>query len=87
MKPQCANGVHVRYTPNEILRGAQERARYMMSIAESELGDLAVPFLNLLGDYSTHHGILEMGPGMWPSPKPTGQPGWDRPVRRAIVPA
>ena len=47
----------------------------------------AVPFLNLLGDYSTHHGILEMGPGMWPSPKPTGQPGWDRPVRRAIVPA
>jgi hypothetical protein len=27
-----------------------------------------------------------MGPGMWPSPKPTGQPGWDRPVRRAILP-
>ena len=47
----------------------------------------AVPFLNLLGDYSTHHGILEMGPGLWPSPKHTGQPGWDRPVRRAIVPA
>ena len=36
-------GRPVRYTPNEILRGAQERARYMMSIAESELGDLAVP--------------------------------------------
>ena len=46
----------------------------------------AVPFLNLLGDYSTHHGILEMGPGLWPSPRHTGQPGWDRPVRRAIVP-
>lgn len=46
----------------------------------------AVPFLNLLGDYSTHHGILEMGPGLWPNPKQTGQPGWDRPVRRAIVP-
>ena len=36
-------GRPVRYTPNEILRGAQERARYMMSIAESELADLAVP--------------------------------------------
>ena len=47
----------------------------------------AVPFLNLLGDYSTHHGILEMGPGLWPSPKHTGQPGWDRPVRRAIIPS
>jgi saccharopine dehydrogenase-like NADP-dependent oxidoreductase len=47
----------------------------------------AVPFLNLLGDYSTHHGMVEMGPGLWPSPRPTGQPGWDRPVRRAIVPA
>lgn len=47
----------------------------------------AVPFLNLLGDYGTHHGMVEMGPGLWPRPKPTGQPGWDRPVRRAIVPA
>ena len=36
-------GRPVRYTPNEILRGARERARYMMSIAESELADLAVP--------------------------------------------
>lgn len=43
----------------------------------------AVPFLNLLAEYGSHHGILEMGPGRWPSPKPTGQPGWDRPVRRA----
>lgn len=43
----------------------------------------AVPFLNLLADYGSHHGILEMGPGLWPSPRPTGQPGWDRPVRRA----
>ena len=46
----------------------------------------AVPFLNLLGDYNTHHGMVEMGPGLWPSPRPTGQLGWDRPVRRAIVP-
>ncbi len=36
-------GRPVRYTPNEILRGAQERARYMMSIAESELADISVP--------------------------------------------
>ncbi len=44
----------------------------------------AVPFLNLLGEYSTHHGMVEMGPGLWPRPRPTGQPGWDRPVKRAI---
>ena len=36
-------GRPVRYTPNEILRGAQERARHMMSIAVDNLGDLAVP--------------------------------------------
>jgi len=46
----------------------------------------AAPFLNLLGDYSAHHGIMEMGPGLWPSPKSTGQPGWDRPVKRPIRP-
>ena len=46
----------------------------------------AVPFLNLLGDYNTHHGMVEMGAGLWPSPRPTGQRGWDREVRRAIVP-
>jgi len=44
----------------------------------------AAPFLNLLGEYGAHHGMVEMGPGLWPSPKPTGQPGWDRPVKRAI---
>lgn len=44
----------------------------------------AAPFLNLLGEYGTHHGMMEMGPGLWPSPKATGQPGWDRPVKRAI---
>ena len=44
----------------------------------------ASPFLNLLGAYGAHHGMVEMGPGLWPSPKPTGQPGWDRPVRRAV---
>lgn len=36
-------GRPIRYTPNEILRGAQERARHMMSIAGDNLGDLAVP--------------------------------------------
>ena len=36
-------GRPVRYTPNEILRGAQERARYMMSIAAAELVDVSVP--------------------------------------------
>ncbi len=46
----------------------------------------AAPFLNLLGDYGAHHGLLEMGPGLWPSPRSTGQPGWDRPIRRAIKP-
>jgi saccharopine dehydrogenase-like NADP-dependent oxidoreductase len=46
----------------------------------------AARYLNLLADYGSHHGILEMGPGLWPTPKPTGQPGWDRPVKRAIKP-
>lgn len=36
-------GRPVRYTPNEILRGFQERARHMASIAESELAELSVP--------------------------------------------
>ncbi|MEN9552685.1 MAG: hypothetical protein RLY24_280 [Actinomycetota bacterium] len=36
-------GRPIRYTPNEILRGAQERARHMMSIAPDNLGDIAVP--------------------------------------------
>ena len=36
-------GRPVRYTPNEILRGTQERARYMMSIATDELADVSVP--------------------------------------------
>lgn len=36
-------GRPLRYTPNEILRGAQERARYMISIAEAELANIAVP--------------------------------------------
>jgi saccharopine dehydrogenase-like NADP-dependent oxidoreductase len=45
----------------------------------------AVPFLNKLGEYGTHHGVLDLGPGLWPSPRQTGQPGWDRPVRRMPV--
>jgi saccharopine dehydrogenase (NAD+, L-lysine-forming) len=44
----------------------------------------AEPYLNLLGEYGSHHGMVEMGPRLWPGPRPTGQPGWDRPVRRAI---
>ena len=36
-------GRPVRYTPNEILRGAQERARHMMSIAGENLADIVVP--------------------------------------------
>ena len=36
-------GRPVRYTPNEILRGTQERARYMMSIVTEELTDVSVP--------------------------------------------
>ena len=36
-------GRPIRYTPNEILRGAQERARHMMSIAADNLGDISVP--------------------------------------------
>jgi acyl-CoA reductase-like NAD-dependent aldehyde dehydrogenase len=36
-------GRPLRYTPNEILRGAQERARYMISIASGELADISVP--------------------------------------------
>lgn len=35
-------GRPVRYTPNEILRGFQERARHMTSIAEESLADIAV---------------------------------------------
>ncbi|KRO42785.1 MAG: aldehyde dehydrogenase family protein [Orrella sp.] len=36
-------GRPLRYTPNEILRGFQERARYMASIAEESLSNIAVP--------------------------------------------
>jgi len=46
----------------------------------------AEPYLNLLGEYGSHHGMVEMGPKLWPGPRPTGQPGWDRPVRRAVIP-
>jgi saccharopine dehydrogenase-like NADP-dependent oxidoreductase len=42
----------------------------------------AVPYLNLLAAYGAHHGMVEMGPGLWPSPRPTGERGWDRPVVR-----
>ena len=39
-------GRPVRYTPNEILRGFQERARYMSSIAADNLSDIATPQVN-----------------------------------------
>ncbi len=39
-------GRPLRYTPNEILRGAQERARYMVSIAGDSLADLSVPHVD-----------------------------------------
>lgn len=45
----------------------------------------SVPFLNLLGEYGTHHGMVELGAGLWPSPRPASKPGWDRPVQRAAV--
>jgi acyl-CoA reductase-like NAD-dependent aldehyde dehydrogenase len=35
-------GRPIRYTPNEILRGFQERARHMSSVAERALADVAV---------------------------------------------
>jgi saccharopine dehydrogenase (NAD+, L-lysine-forming) len=46
----------------------------------------AVPYLNLLGAYGTHHGMVEMGPRLWPSPRVTGKAGWDRPVIRPTKP-
>jgi acyl-CoA reductase-like NAD-dependent aldehyde dehydrogenase len=39
-------GRPVRYTPNEILRGFQERARYMSSIAADNLSDIATPHVD-----------------------------------------
>ncbi len=39
-------GRPIRYTPNEILRGVQERARHMMSIAQRELRDIDVPHVD-----------------------------------------
>jgi saccharopine dehydrogenase (NAD+, L-lysine-forming) len=40
----------------------------------------SVPFLNLLGAYGTHHGMVEMGQGLWPTPKPTGKSGRTAPL-------
>jgi len=42
-----------------------------------------VPYLNLLGEYGAHHGVVELGPGLWPNPRPAKHPTWDRPVHRA----
>jgi saccharopine dehydrogenase-like NADP-dependent oxidoreductase len=43
----------------------------------------AVPFLNLLAAYGTHHGIVEMGTGFWPSARQLPPPvDVERPVVR-----
>ena len=42
----------------------------------------AVPYLGLLSDYGSAHGMVEMGAGGWPAPIQTGEPGWDRPAQR-----
>ncbi len=39
-------GRPIRYAPNEILRGVQERARHMMTLAQHELGDIEVPHVD-----------------------------------------
>lgn len=46
----------------------------------------AVVYLNLLAEYGAHHGMVEMGPGLWPTPQSTGKAGWDRPVVRPVRP-
>jgi hypothetical protein len=45
----------------------------------------AVPFLNLLAEYGSHHGMVELGRGRWPTPRPLGAvptTGAERPVVR-----
>jgi saccharopine dehydrogenase-like NADP-dependent oxidoreductase len=42
----------------------------------------AVPFLNLLAAYGSHHGIIELGKKYWPGPKPITAPVELRPVVR-----
>jgi len=44
----------------------------------------ADPYLRLLADYGSPHGMVEMGTGGWPSPRLTGEPGWDKPVRPSL---
>ena len=38
----------------------------------------AIHYLNTLGEYGTHHGILEIGENLWPAPVETGAPGWSK---------
>lgn len=40
----------------------------------------ALHYLNTLGEYGTHHGILEIGPDLWPAPVETGAEGWSKSV-------
>ncbi|HEX9258176.1 MAG TPA: saccharopine dehydrogenase C-terminal domain-containing protein, partial [Acidimicrobiales bacterium] len=43
----------------------------------------AVPFLNLLADYGSHHGMVEIGKGLWPGARPSPTPYTaERPVVR-----
>jgi len=32
----------------------------------------AVPFLNVLAEYGSHHGMVELGRGRWPTPRLLG---------------
>lgn len=38
----------------------------------------ALPYLNALGDYGTHHGIVEISNTLWPPPVLTGASGWSK---------
>jgi len=44
----------------------------------------ADPYLRLLADYGSPHAMVEMGAGGWPSPRLTGAPGWDKPLRPSL---
>ena len=40
----------------------------------------ALHYLNTLGEYGTHHGILEIGDDLWPAPVETGASGWSKSI-------
>ena len=47
----------------------------------------AVPFLNLLAAYGSHHGMVELGEGYWPGAVRRGAGGAGAPGRAAAPPA